>query len=456
MLRWVGAAIVGVSLVFVAPLPAHAETVRHAEWYLDALQVPAAHKITRGNGVVVAVIDSAGVDVTHRDLAGQVLPGTGIGTGAGERGWSSTADASHATAMAGIIAAKGGGENNALGVAPEARILPVALAANERNWKPEDFANAIRWAVDHGADVINMSITRDTDPYPAELDAFTYAFSKNVIIVAAAGNRAQDVRIGSPANIPGVLAVSGTDRQANFWSGSMAGPEVGIAAPATQIVAPVPKADYASTYGSGTGTSDATAIVSGVVALVRARYPTLSAANVINRLLKTAKDHGPTGRDPQYGFGTVRPVPALTAEVEAVRDNPLGGPPHAVETNRSTGAGPPDGGIKWSLIAMVGGIAATVLLLVVALIVVLARRSRKSRATRTAQPGQPWAGQPGASGWPNQPPGSGWPAQPPPGQGQPPGQGWSGPPGAWPAQPPPGSGPNPPGAPPGQSAGPIR
>lgn len=312
-------------LLLTGALPAGAKTVRQESWHLDALDIPVAHRITKGAGVVVAVIDS-GVDAEHPALTGQVLPGAGFGSAAGDDGRHDRAAEGHGTSMAGLIAGKGGRANVMLGVAPQARILPVTLGAEEE-YRPKDIADAIRWAVDHGAHVINLSLGGRGEAPPSTVAAVAYALSRNVVVVAAAGNAQESgPAVTAPGNIPGVIAVAGTDRNGNPWSGSGHGPEVVLAAPATEIISPVPRTVFDSGYAISEGTSAATAIVSGVAALVRSAYPELDAANVVNRLVRTATDLGPPGRDETTGFGMVNPVAALRSDVPLVTENPLGEP----------------------------------------------------------------------------------------------------------------------------------
>jgi hypothetical protein len=121
-----------------------------------------------------------------------------------------------------------------------------------------------------------------------------------------------------------VIAVTGLTQSGEFWTGSSRGPQAVLSAPAEEIQALAPVALYPSGYLIGNGTSASSAPVSGVAALVRAHFPKLNAANVINRLIRTADDKGPKGRDDQYGFGVVDPVRALTATVAPVTSNPLG------------------------------------------------------------------------------------------------------------------------------------
>nr|MBA3488208.1 S8 family serine peptidase [Longispora sp. (in: high G+C Gram-positive bacteria)] len=216
--RLVVAATVG-GLLLGAPTFGYAATIREQSWHLDYLKIDQAHAITQGEGITVAVVDS-GVDATHPDLQGQVLPGVGIGPGTAPDGRQDSDG--HGTAMAGIIAGKGGGGNHVLGIAPKAKILPVAIGK-----KPgaDKVAQGIRWAVDNGADVINISMGSPLlIVAPVEKEAVTYALSKNVPIVAAAGNvDAGDLTVLVPAAIPGVVAVSGIAKVGLAWSGSVQG-----------------------------------------------------------------------------------------------------------------------------------------------------------------------------------------------------------------------------------------
>ncbi|MEH0970349.1 S8 family serine peptidase [Micromonospora sp. CPCC 205546] len=439
-----------------APAPAHADTVRGLQWYLDTMKIPQAHKLTKGKGVTVAVIDS-GVDASLPDLRGQVLPGKGVGAATAADGRrDDDRKLAHGTAMAGIIASRGGGVMRCLGIAPEARILPVALG---RPFDTGDVAEAVRWAADAGADVINLSIGSDAQPSPEEVAAVRYALDKDVVVVASAGNRQQGDRgVGSPASIPGIIAVTGLAKDGGHFADSVGGPEAVLAAPMEKIISPRPTYVSPNGYGLGSGTSDAAAIMSGVAALVRAKYPDLDAANVVNRLIRTARDKGPAGRDDQYGFGAVDPLAALTRSVPAVDGHPLlagateGAGPSAGAATPSKGDGPAVSiSMKKDTGALVqGALCLLVPLALLILVIVLVRRSRRKAAVvRPGPPGYPPPGYP--------PPGYPPPGHPPP--GYPPPGGAPGTPAPHQAGPPPGygptptGGPHPYGAPPGPQAG---
>ena len=204
-------------------------------------------------------------------------------------------------------------------------------------------------------------------------------------MVVSAGNIAKGEKaVTSPANIPGVIAVTGTTRGGAFWSGSVQGPEAAVSAPGDGIFNIGPNHGY----GWGDGTSDSAAIVSGVVALIRSKYPDLDAANVINRIIRTARDAGPAGRDPQYGFGRIAPVAALTADVPAVSENPLLGPtPPATGADQAAGDDNFDvtrygdqGGPSDQQVAVIAGGAGLVVLILLMLTIFLIRNRRRHRA----------------------------------------------------------------------------
>ncbi len=170
-----------------------------------------------------------------------------------------------------------------IGSAPQASILALSIGFGEGTVSSDDqIAAAVRFAVDNGADVINMSLTRNTLDWPESWDdAFLYAAEHDVVVVAAAGNRGNGTTsVGAPATMPGVLTVAGTDRNGNAsFDASTQGMTIAVAAPSEDLVGATPGGGH-TLWG---GTSGAAPIVAGIVALVRAAHPELDAANVIER-----------------------------------------------------------------------------------------------------------------------------------------------------------------------------
>ncbi len=292
--------------------------VRDEQWQLEKLRAKTAWRTSTGRGVVVAVIDS-GVDGSHPDLAGQVLPGLDLVTPDGSDGPDPVG---HGTTVAGLIAGRADDDRGVVGLAPDAKILPVrVLDAENRYDDALIIAKAVRWAVDNGAQVVNLSLGGSSDS-AALAAALDYAFARDVVVVACTGNLATSTttKVWYPAREPGVLAVAGLERSGeNLWSGSITGHETVLSAPATALYGARPEGGYWRVQG----TSFAAPLVAATAALVRSRYPKMSAGDVVNRLISTARDLGPTGRDDRFGYGLVDPVAALTADVPSVGHNPL-------------------------------------------------------------------------------------------------------------------------------------
>jgi subtilisin family serine protease len=316
-----------VSALALAPAPeARADAIRDRQYWIDEFGIRDAWEVTRGAGVTIAVIDS-GVDAAHPDLAGAVIGGTDVsGRGAvdGTRPVSGTGR-THGTMVASLAAGRGSGPTSGvIGAAPAASIVSISLAfgGGERNADTQ-VAEAVRWAVDNGADVISLSLVRNTIDWPESWDAaFGYAEENDVVVVAAAGNRGSGTdAVGAPATIPGVLAVGGVDR-AGLASdnASSQGITIGVMAPSEQLVGAVPGGGHALWQG----TSGATPIVAGIAALVRAAHPELDAGNVIERILRTARPATSTVPDPLYGYGLIDADAAVRASVPLVDSNPLG------------------------------------------------------------------------------------------------------------------------------------
>jgi membrane-anchored mycosin MYCP len=324
---------VATTLVAAAPAAAQAATaddpVRAAEYWLADYGIEKAWETTRGAGVKIAVIDT-GIGRGPVEFLGAIAGGTDVsGAGASDgRTPVGAVDKDHGSWVASLAAGRGTGpETGMIGVAPEAQLLSVSVAfgSSARRSFTDQIADAIRWSVDNGADVINMSLTTNVPDWPESWDdAFLYAFDHDVVIVVAAGNRGSGTnRVGAPATIPGVLTVGGVDRSGKASvDASTQGITIGVSAPSEQLIGV--SAD--STLVSWNGTSGAAPIVAGVAALVRAAHPELDADNVINRIVKTARPAAGATDVPDvlYGYGLVDAASAVTASVPSVTANPMG------------------------------------------------------------------------------------------------------------------------------------
>lgn len=318
----------GLVLALATVVPAQADQVRELEYWLNDYGITQAWQTSRGAGVKVAIIDT-GVDGSVPDLAGAVVGGTdvsGVGSANGQKPLGNSDESAHGTWVASLLAGRGTGTNTGvMGVAPAASILTVSVALGGVPGAlnvDEQIATGVRWAVDHGASVINMSLTRNTLDWPPSWDsAFQYAFDHDVVIVAAAGNRGSGTtEVGAPATIPGVLTVAGVDRNGHAsFDASSQGITIGVSAPSEQLVGANPGGGYVQWEG----TSGAAPLVAGIVALVRAAHPHMNAANVIERVVKTAKAVGSVP-SPIYGYGLVSANAAVTATVPTVKANPMG------------------------------------------------------------------------------------------------------------------------------------
>lgn len=330
-------AVAGGGIVFapVAPPPAHSDSIRNQEYWLDDYGFTEAWNTSKGAGVTVAVIDT-GVAADIPALDGAVIGGTDVsGIGSPDGRTPIGSDSKHGTMVASLLGARGTGEDSGMiGVAPEVSILSVSVALGEGSvGTDEQIAQAVRWSVDNGADVINMSLTRNSLEWPASWDdAFQYAFDHDVVVVAAAGNRGSGTtEVAAPATIPGVMAVAGVDKSGNAsFDASSQGITIAVAAPSEQLLGITPGDNYVT----WAGTSGATPIVSGLVALVRSAHPDLDAASVINRVLATAVPKGEPVPGPLYGYGLISAAPAVTASVPPVAVNPLGDLSEWVKTYR--------------------------------------------------------------------------------------------------------------------------
>ncbi|KMS75053.1 serine protease [Streptomyces viridochromogenes] len=323
------AVLLGTCLAVLPSTAAHADSIRAEQWALDAMHTEEAWQTTKGAGVTVAVLDT-GVENDHPDLVGNVLEGkdmVGFGADRGDRAW-----ARHGTAMAGIIAGHGHGADNGdgvMGIAPEAKILPVRVILEDgdparskaRSTRGNALAEGIRWAADHGADVINLSLGDDSKsahPEAGEDEAVQYALKKGAVVVASAGNGGEKGdHISYPAAYPGVIAATAVDKFGTRASFSTRRWYATVSAPGVNVVI----ADPDHKYYEGWGTSAAAAFVSGAVALVKAAHPGLTPAQIKKLLEDTARNAPADGRDDSRGYGFIDPAAAIKEASRMEREN---------------------------------------------------------------------------------------------------------------------------------------
>lgn len=280
--------------------------------YLATARMPEAWNVIKDTHTqVIAVLDT-GVDTAHQDLQGRTVAGYNAVTPGASYGDID----GHGTTVAGIAAAN---TNNGIGVAGTAwtgRIMPVRvfhLDGGDVVAADSDVSRGLHWAADHGAKVINMSLGGPDDTVVLH-DAVKYATGKGAVVVVAAGNTAA-TSPHYPAAYPEALAVAATDESGSLTDFSTSGDWVDVAAPGFGISSTYFNLDFPLEHNwyisGGSGTSYASPIVAGIASIVRTRFPTLTVAQVMSRIKTTARDAGPRGIDPYYGYGFVDAYGAL-------------------------------------------------------------------------------------------------------------------------------------------------
>ncbi len=297
----------------VAVDPAHAAPacaspagpISAAPWAQQRYAPGRLARLATGAGVTVAVVDS-GVDRTHPQLAGRVLPGTDLLDVGGDGGLDCVG---HGTGVASIIAAAPRDGTAFQGLAPRARILPIRVSEQQvvdgrgtgRTATPVDLGRAIRWAVDQGAAVANLSVVLYAD-HPVVRAAVAYALSRDVVVVAAAGNGPADgQRHPYPATYDGVLGVGAVGATGG---GPTSRTHVDLVAPGLDVLVAAP----GDGHRSAAGTSYAAPFVAATAALLRQYRPDLGAQEVARRIVATADPAPGDG----YGAGVLNPYRAVT------------------------------------------------------------------------------------------------------------------------------------------------
>lgn len=334
-------------------------------WPQARYDLAAVHRVTQGDGVTVAVLDS-GVDPTHPQLAGAVRGGGDLLAGT-SNGLEDCVG--HGTAVASIIAARPAPGVAFRGVAPQATILSIRVGdrrMTEDGYVGTGDVDALVAGI-HAAvaarprpAVLNLSISTSTDS-PALREAIRAALDADIVVVAAVGNLADR---GNPTPYPaaydGVVGVGAIGSTGVRYGPSQVGRYVDLVAPGDQVLAARPLAGHVAV----SGTSFAVPFVAGTVALIRARWPELDRTEVVRRLLATADP--PAGGQPStdYGYGVVNPLRAVTEVIPSTaldRAGPGGEPVlEAISpgTDSATGPSPPVLAVAAALLLAAVGVAA--------------------------------------------------------------------------------------------------
>ncbi|MER8028052.1 type VII secretion-associated serine protease mycosin [Streptomyces bauhiniae] len=313
----IASAALGLLLVGLSAGPAQADTIRARQWHLDAMHAPEVWKSSTGRGVTVALIDS-GVDDSLPDLRGQILDGKDFSS---LRGDEHTDVAGHGTSMAALIAATGalGGVDASYGLAPGAKILPIRMIDNREvsgridatTVYSEKLTQAIRYAADSKAQIINMSLAlsdsvgRHDVGTPELAAAVKYALSKGKLLFAGVGNRGDKENLPSyPASTPGVVGIGAADEKTKLADFSQRGPFVDMIAPGVGMVHACAKGTQLC---ESQGTSDATAIASASAALIWSKHPDWTNNQVLRVMLNTLnKPADGAERNDSIGYGGIR------------------------------------------------------------------------------------------------------------------------------------------------------
>ncbi len=280
------------------------DTFYARQWALDKIDAPHAWPLSKGTGVMVAVLDT-GADLNHPDLDGKVR--TDIDYDYVNNDDVAQDDNGHGTHVAGIIAAETDNAQGVAGLGWETTILPYKVLDSSGSGTTSGIAAAIYAATDAGAKVINMSLGSDPGAgacslYTTLYDAINYAYAHGVLVVVAAGNNyGADAATIVPANCPHVLTVSSTDSDDTLSAFSNVGSVVDVSAPGGYIYSSV----WDDTYTYMSGTSMATPYVSGLAALVLARHPDYTPDQVASAILDHAVDLGLPGWDDHFGCGRI-------------------------------------------------------------------------------------------------------------------------------------------------------
>jgi type VII secretion-associated serine protease mycosin len=292
------------------------------QWNLRQIRAPYAWALSTGSGdVIVAVLDT-GADLNHPDLQGKLVSGYDVVN----NDTDPADDDGHGTHVAGIVAARTNNSRGVAGVSWEGKIMPVKVLDWSGSGTHSQIAEGIRWAADHGAHIINLSLGGESGSSTLQ-EAINYAYNRGALVVASAGNSYQEGNpVIYPAAYPRVLAVAATGDQDEHARYSETGSYVDVAAPGGN-----PSGSWdtnsnhwimstylgGSSYAQVAGTSQAAPHVAGLAALVWSVRPSLSNAQVEQIIEETAVDLGDSGRDDVFGHGRIDAYSALVSASSA-------------------------------------------------------------------------------------------------------------------------------------------
>ena len=307
------------SVVTASQVPAE-DPLQPRQWGLPAIDASTAWAAGDATGQVVAIVDS-GVDMTHPDLSSVLVPGHDY-----VRSDSVPDDENgHGTHVAGIAGAVAGNGEGGAGAGLRTKIMPIKVLNAEGTGSTANVAAAIRFAVENGADVVNLSLGGPTSSGLVS-SAINDALAAGVPVVAAAGNQGSSTP-SYPAAQPGVVAVGAVDRYSAAASFSNTGDHLAVVGPGVGILSTTPRTSASpSGYGAMSGTSMAAPFVTGVLAMLRAAAPDAGVDALRTALVSTANDMGPAGHDPQFGAGLVDAAAARAAVARVSQPAPAPAP----------------------------------------------------------------------------------------------------------------------------------
>lgn len=383
--------------------PGHVVFTPNTPPALESLNAAAANQRATGRGVTVAIVDS-GIDAANPHLAGAVAGGVNL-VGDGERADGLSDPQGHGTVVAGAIAARRVAGSGVVGLAPDATLLSVRVFRSDneddvkRGFGPTAgrIAEGIRWAVDHGARVINVSLSMQQDA-PELRAAVAYAAAQHSLVVASAGNRASapDAPDGVryPAGYPEALGVTAAADDGRATDDSIHGPQVALSAPGANVLSTATGAGDCQ-FDKVPSASFATAYASGAAALVAQAHPHEPTAAWVYRLTATALRSDADHRDDHDGWGFVQPLAAIDLLPDASIRGPVSpfadtGHSAVRPAGAAVGADPaPSPFVATQQAAILAGVGAAALLgLLTTLLLLRRRRTEQAETAATAPPRQ--------------------------------------------------------------------